>query len=48
MEFKYRIMLHSFRKVKCQLEVGEVRRWEGWKGNEVARKERRESDEVGR
>ena len=48
MEFKDKITLHGFRKVKCQREVGEVGRWEWWKGNEVARRERRESDEVGR
>ena len=48
MEFKDKIMLHGFREVKCWWEVGEVGRWERWKGNEVARWERRESGEVGR
>ena len=48
MEFKDKIMLHGFRKVKCWWEVGEVGRWERWKGNEVARWERWESGEVGR
>ena len=45
MEFKNKIMLHGFREVKCWWEVGEVGRWERWKGNEVARWERRESGE---
>ena len=40
MEFKDKIMLHSFREVKCW--------WERWEGNEVARWERWESGEVGR
>ena len=35
MEFKDKIMLHGFREVKCWWEVGEVERWERWKGNEV-------------
>ena len=48
MEFKDKIMLHGFREVKCWWEVGEVGRWERWKGNEVGRWERRESGEVGR
>ena len=47
-EFEDKIMLHDFREVKCWWEVGEVGRWERWKGNEVARWERRESGEVGR
>ena len=37
MEFKDKIMLHGFREVKCWWEVGEVGRWERWKGNEVVR-----------
>ena len=45
MEFKYKIMLHGFREVKCWWEVDEVGRWERWKGNEVASWERRESGE---
>ena len=28
MELKDKIMLHGFREVKCQWEVGEVGRWE--------------------
>ena len=36
-DFNDKIMLHVFRKVKCRWEVGELRRWEGWKGNEVGR-----------
>ena len=48
MEFKDKIMLHGFREVKCQWEVGKVGRWERMKGNEVARWKRRESGEVGR
>ena len=48
MEFKDKIMLHSFWEVKCWWEAGEVRRWERWKGNEVAKWERRENCEVGR
>ena len=47
MEFKDKIVLHSFREVKCRWEVGEMERWERWMGNEVARWERRESGEVG-
>ena len=47
-KFKDKIMLHGFKEVKCWWEVGEVGRWERWKGNEVARWERRESGEVGR
>ena len=47
-ELKDKVMLHGFREVKCWWEVGEVGRWERWKGNEVARWERRESGEVGR
>ena len=31
MELKDKIMLHGFREVKCQWEVGEVGRWERWK-----------------
>ena len=46
-EFKDKITLHGFWKVKCQWEVGEVARWEWWRDNEGARRERRESDEVG-
>ena len=34
---KDKIMLHGLREVKCRWEVGEVERWEGWKGNEVVR-----------
>ena len=45
MGFKGKIMLHGFRELKCRWEVGEVRRWEMWKGNEVVRWERRESGE---
>ena len=30
-------MLHGFREVKCLWEVGEVGRWEMWKGNEVGK-----------
>ena len=37
MEFIDNIMLHDFREVKCWWEVGEVRRRERSKGNEVAR-----------
>ena len=48
MEFKDKIMLHGFREVKCQWEVGEVGRSERWKGNEVSRWERQEIGEVGR
>ena len=40
-EFKDKIMLHRFREVKCWWEVGEVGRCERWKGNDVARSERR-------
>ena len=49
MEFKDKVMLHNFRKVKCRWEVGEVGRWERWRwrGNEVARLKRQESSEVG-
>ena len=45
MKFKGKIMLHGFREVKCWWQVGEVGRWERWKGNEVARWERQESGE---
>ena len=38
MEFKDKIMLHGFKEVKRRSEVGEVGRWETWKGNEVAGK----------
>ena len=48
MELKYKIMLHSFREVKCCWGAGEVGRWERWKGNEVARRKRQESGEVGK
>ena len=48
MEFKDKLMLHGSREVKCQCELGEVGRWEKWKGNEVARWKRQESGEVGR
>ena len=48
MDFKDKIMLHGFREVKCYWEVGEVGRWERWKGNEVARWERQESGEIGK
>ena len=48
MEFKDKIMLYGFREVKCRWEVGEVGRWERWKGNEVARLKKWESGEVGR
>ena len=49
-------MLHGSREVKCQCELGELGRWERWKGNEVerwkgnevARWKRQESGEVGR
>ena len=34
-------MLHGFREVKCWWEIGEVGRWERWKGNEVAEWEKR-------
>ena len=44
-ELKDKIMLHSFREVKCWWKAGEVGRW---KGNEVARWERQESGEVRR
>ena len=45
MEFKDKLMLHSFREIKCQWEVGEVEggkggwvmRWEGGKGRKVVR-----------
>ena len=33
MEFEDKIMLHGFREVKYWWEVGEVGRWERWKGN---------------
>ena len=39
-------MLHGFREVKCQLEGGEVGRWERWKGNEVGRWESWKGNEV--
>ena len=48
MEFKGKLMLHSFGEIKCRGEVGEVGRWEKWMGNEVRRLERQESGEVGR
>ena len=48
MEFKDKVMLHNFREVKCSWEVGEVGRWERWRGNEVARLKRQESSERGR
>ena len=47
-EFKDKIMLHGFKEVKCQWEVGEMGRWKRWNGNEVAMWERKESGEVGR
>ena len=47
-EFKGKIMLLGFREIKCRWEVGEVERWERWKGKEMTRRERRESGEVGR
>ena len=37
MEFKGKIMLNGFQEVKYQWEVGELGRWERWKGIEVAR-----------
>ena len=43
MEFKDKIMLHGFREVKCWWEVDER-----WKGNEMAKWEKRESGKVGR
>ena len=43
MDFKDKFMLHGFSEVKCWWEVGEVERWERWKGNEVARWEGQES-----
>ena len=48
MESKDKLMLHSFREIKCRWEVGEVERWERWMGNEVGRWKRQESGEVGR
>ena len=46
MKFKDRVMLHGFREVKCWWEIGEVIRWERWKGNEVTNCKRQESGEV--
>ena len=48
MKFKDKVMLHGFREVKCWCKVGEMGRWERWKGNEVASWERQESGEVER
>ena len=47
-EFKDKIVLHGFREVKCWWEVGEVGRWEKWKGNVVARWERWKGNVVAR